>query len=757
MSGLRRLRLEMLLLTILAIVAFAVSQRSIGLMLAACGLAAASWYVTEGPRGRTLPRWGSTVVVILIVLNAVREWFERPDPSEAMAILGRFATWLAVLKLYEGRSLRDDAQLLALSAVLVVSGTMHSIDLLFALLLLIYGVAAMRVAMLLQIGRVERAAQRRSPALAAAGAPRAEAAQGRRFAGQWRRTVAVAVTGATLLSIVVFLLFPRRLDAESRRPTISGAPVAGFRDEVDLLSGDRISESRREVFSVRWLDRAGESVEFPRPMLLRGSVMEEYLPAQAKWTASASRRRIRTVTTRPDGTSTPLSQPPVEPRSETYRQQVTMRSTASDTIFAAWAPIAVSTPDRRSLGVDLRTLVMREVGLERLSRLQFYEVQVEPFPGPETLGPLFREIGSRIGPLPEFPVPRVREIAQRILGEIDPQELAEIPDAAAAEASPEARWERNRRLSRIFLAALRDGSCRYTTDLRDFVRIRDEDPIVSFLDRYRFGHCEYFASALAALCQSVGVDARMVTGYIAMEFDPGTRQYLVRESNAHAWVEVRTGNFLWTTLDPTPPETLEAFAAARRSWLDRWRWVYDRVELFWNSRIVSFDGVVQASLAERMTRTWSARLDRLNEAVQQGFGRFARQFSLGGAAVPWLVASGLGAVAAALAVVIAIRRRRRLRRLVGAGGAPLRRDQIAAAAAYLEAVRLWRRAGHPKPAWIPPQAFLQTLPPLRRAAVEATEPIVALFYRSRFGGLPAEAPQLREVREQLVRLRRLLA
>ena len=74
------------------------------------------------------------------------------------------------------------------------------------------------------------------------------------------------------------------------------------------------------------------------------------------------------------------------------------------------------------------------------------------------------------------------------------------------------------------------------------------DTIEQFLFDTKRGHCEYFASALAAMCHSVGVQARVITGYVAYEFDPGGQEYIVSESNAHAWVEVRTDDWSWIGL-----------------------------------------------------------------------------------------------------------------------------------------------------------------------------------------------------------------
>ena len=748
MSLARRIRLEVLVLAVLAIAAFCVSQRSFGMFAFASGLAILSWYVTEGPRVRGVPKWLSITAMVVIVLNAAWEWSLRPDPSEAMGLLGRFSMWLTVLKLYEARTARDDAQLLALTAVLVISGTLESIDLLFAVLLVAYGLDAMRVAMLVELASVASIASSTSGGSGGEGSLRS----GRRLARRLRRTVGLTLAGATATAMVVFVVFPRRLDADPRRG-FGGGPVSGFVDEVDLFAGERITESRREVFSVRWIDRQGMSVRFPQPMLLRGAVMDRYQTSSNRWVPATGPQRSRTVTVRPDLPMTPLSIPSVRARSETYRQQVTMRSMSASTAFAAFAPIGIRTAERRTFAIDERTLVIREIGLDRLTRLQSYEVQVEPYPGPETLAPLLGRRGSAIPPLPEFPIAGIAKIAEDLLAEVGGDGL---PTAAEAAADPELRWERNRRISRAFAAWLQDTQrFRYTTDLRDFVRLEGEDPIVAFLERHRFGHCEYFASALVALCRSVGVDARLVTGFVAMEWDAGTEQYVVRESNAHAWVEVRTGRFTWMSLDPTPPASLEAIAASGRSWLDGFRWVYDRAELFWSSRIASYDGAVQASLADRLGRDLDGVGDRLAAWLGDGGRELAQRLSLGRTATVWFVSVSATVLAAGAAVWLVLRRRRRLRRRAGlarhAPGASLE-----AASVHLEAMDLWGRAGLEPPPWQPPRAFLESLDPRWAGAVSETLPIVELHYRSRFAGATPSASELGRARACLDRLRALL-
>lgn len=105
------------------------------------------------------------------------------------------------------------------------------------------------------------------------------------------------------------------------------------------------------------------------------------------------------------------------------------------------------------------------------------------------------------------------------------------------------------------------------------------DPLPTFLFETRTGHCEYFASAATMLLRVRGVPARLATGFWSGELDEEGR-VVVRAGQAHAWVEVPTGDG-WVTVDPSPlearptlpPSTLLAWMSRAQ---DRWsRWVVD--------------------------------------------------------------------------------------------------------------------------------------------------------------------------------------
>ena len=63
------------------------------------------------------------------------------------------------------------------------------------------------------------------------------------------------------------------------------------------------------------------------------------------------------------------------------------------------------------------------------------------------------------------------------------------------------------------------------------------DGVDHFLFNLGEGYSEYFASTMTVLLRSQGVPARLATGYTTGEMVEEDT-YLVRDSNAHAWVEV---------------------------------------------------------------------------------------------------------------------------------------------------------------------------------------------------------------------------
>jgi transglutaminase-like putative cysteine protease len=83
--------------------------------------------------------------------------------------------------------------------------------------------------------------------------------------------------------------------------------------------------------------------------------------------------------------------------------------------------------------------------------------------------------------------------------------------------------------------------------------------LVAWLDdeeseNYRTGYCEQFAAAMAVLGRTLQIPSRVVWGFTpgSVEESNGTEIIVVRDRNAHAWVEMWMDGFGWVRFDPTP-------------------------------------------------------------------------------------------------------------------------------------------------------------------------------------------------------------
>jgi len=152
---------------------------------------------------------------------------------------------------------------------------------------------------------------------------------------------------------------------------------------------------------------------------------------------------------------------------------------------------------------------------------------------PDTLAadtaPPPRDPSDRYLQLPDELPPRVRELAERI--------VADVPDN---------RFLRARAIQSYLMA-----NYRYS------LNTEPPPPGADFVDTFLFetkeGYCNHFSTAMVVLLRAVGIEARWAKGFAPGEENadrPGT--YVVRQSDAHSWVEVRFAESGWVPFEATP-------------------------------------------------------------------------------------------------------------------------------------------------------------------------------------------------------------
>lgn len=76
--------------------------------------------------------------------------------------------------------------------------------------------------------------------------------------------------------------------------------------------------------------------------------------------------------------------------------------------------------------------------------------------------------------------------------------------------------------------------------------------VVRWLENERPGLCSNYAAAFTLLARSRGIPTRVVGGFASNEFDAKESRYIMRQNNAHAWVEYLDESNRWIRFDPTP-------------------------------------------------------------------------------------------------------------------------------------------------------------------------------------------------------------
>jgi hypothetical protein len=741
MSLQRRFRIGLLATTLLSMTAFGAAEQSGGLLVLAVMGTAAGWWVNEAggiARWNGLPRWLSTLALLVMLAVAVARSLQ--GPREVVSAFTGFLASIVLVKMWERRELRDYAQLLTMSLFLAVGATLDTNSLLIGVLLMLLAPVLMVTVMLFQVyaagERVREVAWRGTGAMSEAPAPLAEGAA---FPPAFTRVAITTGVAAGLISAVVFVLVPRGIGggewgdfARAR-----GQQTTGFTEEVEPGAGDVISVSQVAVMEVEFRDRDRNPLGGPdQVQYLRGSVLDHYDAMRGRWTRSAGREGGIQIKSTDSFQELKLTDKPL--RGHIVTQSVTeLAGVRGDTpVFALYKPVSL-TLHRVEQAEDITFdeaagWVVRHGDGLRVA----YEVTsiIDPASAEQPSG---SEAPERSGDV-SFPSPDVQSLAVDLLRrsgfEPDPMKRPLAEDGRA---------------SRVFETYLRTN-CEYT--LSSGPAPAGRSPTEYFLFESRRGHCEYFASALAALCRSVGIDARVVAGYLVSEYHADHAAYTVRASDAHAWVEVDTGPGGWQRRDATPAEGLREIKDSRRTLWAKVQRLGAAVQDLWNSAVVTFDQGVQDKL---LARVGGGSQRGYAESAAGALRRFvARLRAHADLRAGWAArAMVVGAVLLVMGLVWASWRavKRRNTRLKDGDGWAMGGQ---AGPVHRELMALLKQRGHPKPSWRPPMDHVQSVRAKDAWFAGAAAEVVELLYRARFGGGGGDS--LAAARVRLGELRRAL-
>jgi len=520
-------------LAVLGTLLLSLGQENSFIPLVALVAAVVSLLVTDLHGLFRLPRIFANLCAVTAAVWVLLDFFGRARGHGQLLSIANLLILLQVVLLFQEKTQRIYWQLLVLSVLQVVVASALSSGFQFGFLMILYVLLALSGLALFFIHREsERVAlQHRLPFGSQplfVGPTRtrlvtrsesslsgyAEEFSKGRLVQQW---ITIGF-GGMAIAMVVFYLTPRSGSSPfaSRGQSIT---TVGFHNGIALGELGTILESDEVVMRVAYIDpETGESATLVGQPYLRGAVLPIYQPKDndntGAWKPSAFRSQ--------EGNELA---PRIEPDVPYLEQQILLEPLESDILFTATPAMRIRDDEEKIYKGRRSSQYYRIIESAAIEKQPFrYRLAVIGFQNGWQL-PLVpnneydpSSYEARVFDYERFAA--LKELADRILADRNLENAGTLDKAKA--------------LTSYF----RDSSeYSYTLDFRDIERDESIDPIVDFTINFKTGHCQYYASALAMMLRSQGIPARLVVGFKPLEYNAMGGFYLVRQRDAHAWVE----------------------------------------------------------------------------------------------------------------------------------------------------------------------------------------------------------------------------
>jgi protein-glutamine gamma-glutamyltransferase len=687
--------------------------------------------------------------------------------------------------------------------LMMIAACISTASLWFALILIVFLCLSLYCCLLFHL-KVESDEAKRVMGLSVAKPNAATLRQDERFLGGSliRLTVLVAIVSLST-AVAVFIFFPRMkgVGMFANLQFKSSQTLMGFKPEVAFEQIAEITRSDTIVAHVRiW--KNGQPVSGFEPLELRGMTLDVYggngSTGGKAWTWSRS-----AVAGHDTHEIDPL--PRGDDGSSFIRQDITLQPTGTMVLFAIAGPhYVVPTNFDKSILISSydEVLQVQEATAQQLTYQVFSSGTLDAADAPSTdtdqedsndsasqrppaeLSRPQRTVNWRDFPAvsgnPGAPTNpddargwHERQMRQSMYTDqpthsvIDPaiENIARRPEVSGYDArgSLAARREPTARITALDIPIalnieryLRAAPFSYTLDLTDTHRPKDVDPLLFFLTTTHRGHCEYFAGAMALMCQSLGLQARVCVGFNCDDFNPLNNEYLVRQSHAHAWVEVEDDHGHWESFDPTTSRGAQA-VQHKVSMMTRLRHLIDFLDFAWARSVIAYDTDSHASVVQAVDdsllngRDSSAQaLDRLRGWLESiDVDAIAGQTV--GPVMILFIATLIGAV---IWYVIEQWLLKRRAKRIGLAALPTE-EQIRLARQlgfYDELLRLLERRRIVRPPHQTPLEFSRSMTFLSPSIYDSIRRLTLVFYKVRFGGHTLTPGQRRHLDNVLARI-----
>ncbi len=694
---------------------------SLSVMLVAVALLFRGYQVSKDRQSKIPERWTGYLTVLYVGLY-IADYSLISNNNFVTASI-HLVLFIIVVKMFSIHRDRDYIYLTVLSFLVVLAAAILTVDAVFLASFSLFALIAASTFISMEMRR----SARNAVTMDLSGLEHSLQKPVRFHIKGPRAGLHVALIGATaaivvailLSSVLIFFMLPRLSGGYLSRLAQQSSMTTGFSDNINLGEIGRIQQSDEIVLHVKVEDEIPGTTE----LLLRGVVLTNF--SGSRWSNVVRRPEIlqdfaghydlrSTASLSTDDARTPHSG-----RLRPVRYRVAAEPLMTNVLFAL--------PATRTLAGRFRMIGIETGGgllnLDRERAAGIYYGVSENNSLDESIlrradGPEPKDVAESYLQLPKLD-PRVHELAARI--------TADTPttyDKAAA-------------VSRYL-----QTNYGYTLQLPSS---KLEDPLSNFLFERKRGHCEYFATSMAVMLRTVGVPARIVTGFRGGEFNNLTDEYIIRARDAHSWVEVYFPGEGWVAFDPTP-----ASGAPTQTTWNRFLLYMDAAREFWREWVVNYDFAHQQQLSTAAVVKSRRFVDDVRDWAKARYDamlNFTRRAARSAAAAP---GRSVGYIAGALFLacfLIGLPQIIRTVRRVQTARRPERNPSNAASIWYERLTHRLGRLGWRKMPVQTPDEWKNTITDSELR--EAVERFTVHYERARFGESATDAQQLPQLFEHI--------
>ena len=589
---------------------------------------------------RSIPSWLAVVItmITLFVFLRVMGWHIRTKLTEGLSssptflnglLIGAFLLFLFDLTLYSRELLpagvhflvillgiklltlherRDYRQLFAICLMAILASAAMTRAVWFVPIFILYLLAAVWTLLLYHLTSKVAAA----PATAICILP-PSLRSGRITNRFFWLTNGVAVAAFTL-TLLIFFLLPRLSVGILQKPHGEGLKTTGFSEQVDLGMIGSVKEDPQIVMRVELPDQPAAGRD---RLYMRGLAYDRY--NGRSW--STDSRHHRALALVADGTFAVRSsgvRPPLN-LSPPLRQDILLEPLDTSVLFAA--PFAEYISGEFS-GVEADGMTGLHLSYPSSTRIRYSVTSRE------------RAITNeeQVATALEYADP-IRNRYLQLPEESD--RLAELTRQITVQSATP--YEKTSAILQHLLS-----NYRYSLDADTTTSTH---PIDDFLFTRKTGYCEHYATAMVLMLRSAGIPARLVTGFLATEWNEFGSYFTVRQRDAHAWVEVYFPHSGWVTMDPTP-------AIESMSSLSMWETLVrigESFRLHWDRVVIRYSAQDQLAVVRSIRESSDSARDAVSQwfralgaAVVQVMKNWIARAQAGSAVIFWLPVLALG-------------------------------------------------------------------------------------------------------------------